>query len=430
MAISVRHSVAQAYGLLFGQPLTIIGLSWLPATAYAIAAGYLIQRMDAAAMAAPALNGLLGGYALLYFATLLVATALFGALIAVPLSRQAFGLREERVAAHLVVGIRELRMFLALLRYYVVVVGALVVLAVAAGITISQGVRSAAAYGAAAGLYGIPLETWLNSAAGAAAVILFSILAVRYGFLLSALAAAEDEVRLGRAAALSRENFWTIMAIMLIVGAPVTVVFIAAEMTFGGFGAAGPGLAPANAMIFAGILAAGLVILHALSAGASAGAYSEMAEAAAQESGHVERAPYRAFEPAMVSADMRTAQGEHGESASWEFHPPPTTDALSSNTEHVAEAPTMDWVPPPDAHFGSDPHDAQPDGPTQPEAAQNGWAAAESLPTARMEAERLSQNGVRQPADALGQPLDAEFLLPPLERAGAMAAQSGFHTSE
>ncbi len=412
-AISVRHSLAQAYGLLFGQPLTIIGLSWLPAAVYAVAAGDLLRRMEATAAATPMSSGSLG-YVFLYLAILFVATALFGALIAVPLARQVFGVREERVAAHLVVGIRELRMFVALLRYYGTILGVLVVLTVVAGIAIDQGVGFAAAHGVAASLYGIPLKTWLNSIAGAAAIILFSALAVRYGFLLAALAAVEDEVRLARAAALSRGNFWAIMTILLIISAPVVVVFLAGEMTFGGLGGTGLGLAPANAMTFAGILAAALVVLHALSAGASAGTYSEMAEAAAQEGERIEHATYRSFEPVMASADLGTAQGEHGGSHAWEFHSVPTTEARSSNTQHIAEAPTMDWVPPPDADFGSDPHDAQPDGLMQPEAAQDGTAAAELQPTARTEAEWPDHN----------------HLLPPLESVGTMTAQSGFHTSE
>jgi hypothetical protein len=88
--ISVRHSVAQAYGLLFGRPLTVIGLTWLPAVFYAVAADFLIHRMDAAmATAVPSANGLFGQYAFFYFIALVVATAFYGAVIAVPLTRQA-----------------------------------------------------------------------------------------------------------------------------------------------------------------------------------------------------------------------------------------------------------------------------------------------------------------------------------------------------
>ncbi len=146
--ISVRHCVAQAYGLLFGQPFTLIGLTWLPALFYALATAWLIQRMDMAmAAAVPSGDGILGQYALFYFALLVVATALFGGTIAVSLTRQAFALREERVAAYLVIGARELRLFFALTRYYALTVMTLLVFATAAGIAVSQGTNYASVHG-------------------------------------------------------------------------------------------------------------------------------------------------------------------------------------------------------------------------------------------------------------------------------------------
>src|SRR3974390_1306181 len=114
--ITVRHAAAAGYGLLFGRPLTVLGLTWLPAAVYAAVASTLVRDMsEAMAYATPAISGVAARYVFVYFTGLVVATAAFGALIAVPLTRQAFGLRDEPVMAHLVVGPREGRMFFALL---------------------------------------------------------------------------------------------------------------------------------------------------------------------------------------------------------------------------------------------------------------------------------------------------------------------------
>ena len=384
--ISVRHGVAQAYGLLFGRPLTVVGLTWLPAVFYAIAAGYFIQRMNAAmAVAVPSASGLFGQYAFFYFAALVVVTALFGAVISVPLTREAFGLRDERVAVHFVIGAREFRMFLALLGYYAILVAALVVLAIGGGVAISQATHYAASHGVAQSWLGVPLESWLNSAGGTIATIALLVLSCRYGFFLDAVAAAEDRARLGRASALSRGNFWSIAAIWLFVGLPAGAVLIACEMTFSGitpssFASVGP-------MIFAGILAGGLVVLHALAAGASAGAYSELAEAAAQENEpypqhapqHAYVAPATAFaqaapeavaesqpqveqtpvtiadEPQLSTAYEVEATGAAALVAAPALEAAPAMDIVTPEADHAAQ----DWVAPPaDAHFGSDPHDA------------------------------------------------------------------------
>ena len=408
--ISVRHSVAEAYGLLFGKPLTVLGLTWLPAVFYAAAADFLIHRMNAAMAAAiPVASGLLGEYAFFYFVALLVITAFFGAVIAVPLTRQAFGLRDERVAAYFVVGAREFRLFFAFLRYYVALTSVLVLFAIAAGVAITQGVHYATAHGIPAVWHGLPLETWFNSGAGAIAVIGLSLLTVRYGFFLDAIAGAEDHTRLSRAAALSQGNFWPIAITLFVVGVPASLILLACEMTFGGLNLAGLGLSSAAATPFAGILAAGLVVLHTLSAGASAGAYAELAEAVTHDPEPLRApatvAPY--VGPAEVYASAQHAVDPELPPLPAELPPepvvtsaaeglPPIAPELSAPAAEVppsaedatfqaemseaaqitepmeiitpeAESgaplppqPSAEWVaPPPDAHFGSDPHDAQ-----------------------------------------------------------------------
>jgi hypothetical protein len=447
--------------------------------------------MNAAmALALPSAGGLLGQYSFFYFAALVVLTAFFGAVIAVPLTRQAFGLREEQVAAHFVVGMRELLLFLALLRYYAIVVTALVVLAVGGGIVISQAVHYASAHGYPSEWQGVPLETWLNSSALTIATILTAVLAVRYGFFLDAIAAVEDRSRLSRASALTRGSFWPVLVILCVVALPAGLVVLSCEMTFGGLSLASVGLAPADATPFAGILAAGLVVLHALSAGASAGAYTELAEAAAHE-------PIIGtatdLSPAMVYASANVATAEP---VAYQAEPAATVEHVAAEATPVEsavppmeiatpEAPTAipgghiathelenaaaalagagDWMaPPPDAHFGSDPHDAQHhahEDKTEPLAAAftEAEAAAAAHPVAAQNAEpaqsadivpELAAEHAAAESDVAGDPdaaqpvgfdghpvpehaLHAEFPAPPLDPAGVLAAQQqqqGFHS--
>ncbi|HTW33780.1 MAG TPA: hypothetical protein VMD53_04110 [Rhizomicrobium sp.] len=482
--ISVRHSVAQAYGLLFGRPLSVIGLTWLPAVFYAVAADFLIHRMDAAmATAVPSANGLFGQYAFFYFVALVVATAFFGAVIAVPLTRQAFGLREEQVAVHLVVGGREFRLFFAFLRYYAIAVTTLVVLAVGAGVAITQGTPYAAAHGVPAVWQGYPLETWANSIAGAVTVIIFSVIAVRYGFFLDAIAAVEDHARLRRAASLSRGNFWAIATTLFIAAMPACLLLLACEMTFGGLRLSTLGLAAAETTPFAGILAAGLVVLHALLAGASAGAYAEMAEQMAQEGEpyepvHAPAAVYAQAPAAFVAPAETTYQAEVPHMAAPEI-PPMEIATPEADAVQAATAPAPDWMPPPpDAHFGSDPHDAQHHDmnlhhelPTEalaaavaaaeahPVEAQNApvesptetpvvaetaaesiaaeHGAAEPTPPAESgaEAQPAASEAATQVVGFDGHPTElpehahnAEFPPPPLDPAGVLSAQAGFHS--
>jgi hypothetical protein len=490
--ISVRHCVAQAYGLLFGRPLTVIGLTWLPAVFYAVGADFLIHRMNAAmAVAVPSAGGLFGQYAFFYFVGLVVATAFFGSVIAVPLTRQAFGMREEQVAVHLVVGAREFRLFFAYLRYYAITVTTLAALAIGAGVAITQGTHYAAAHGVPAVWQGYPLETWFNSVAGAVTVIVFSAIAVRYGFFLDAIAALEDRARLARAASLSRGNFWAIATTLFVVAVPASLVLLACEMTFGGLNLAVLGLPSADATPFAAILATGLVVLHTLTAGASAGAYAEMAEAIVQEN-DLYQAPDLSPAAVYAQAPAIAETMYHVEAPPTVETPAPAIKIVTPEAAQFEPAAAMAhgvWMaPPPDAHFGSDPHDAQPHGVTlheepqveplaaavaeaaaaaHPVEAQNAsmdtlpdaTAAASSAEPVEVEVVQAQQavgeyaihdytgaeiGAVPHPgADATaaqvvgfdGHPAEvpdhahnAEFPPPPLDPAGVMSTQQGFHT--
>jgi hypothetical protein len=357
--ISLRHSAAQAYGLLLGRPLTVIGLTWLPAAFYGVACNALIGRIDTAL--AGGAHGLYGEYTLLCFLALLAATALFGSVIAVPLTRQALGLREGMVIAHLVIGARELRMFFALLFYYGLLAASLALLAVAAGVAITQGLPYAAAHNVPAAVEGIPLELWLDAAAWTLAAVWTLYLVARFGFLLDAVAGCESHTRLGRAAALSRGSFWTIVAALAVATLPATVTLIACEMTFGGLSSHGA----SASIVFSAILTAGLVVLHALMAGASAGAYASATEETTEVE-HATEEEHGYYQPAPVFAHFRSADAERAVAAMPEavamgqVAAPCAVAAIAAAVAPtvVTHGAELGWVPPPPAaHYGTDGHD-------------------------------------------------------------------------
>ncbi len=311
--ISVRHGVARAYGFLFGRLFQVLGLSWLPALFYAVAATFLIERLSAAMQSAvPADANLLGEYALFYLLALITVTAFLGAVIAVPLTREAMGRHDEWAAAHFVVGPREGRMFFALLRFYAVIVIAAIALAFAVGIAVTTAARYAETQHLQLDWAGIRFQVWLNLAAALVAAAVFLIVAARLSFLLAPMAAAEKHVSLARAVRMSRGNFWRTAFVYLAVGVPTALLLLTCETSFGGLemGKTLPSgmqafytVAPSHIAIFATVLAVGLVVLQALFAGASAAAYEELADAAAYETAQ-EAVPAAAFhEPAMAFAD-------------------------------------------------------------------------------------------------------------------------------
>ena len=446
--ISVRHGIARAYGFLFGRLFQVLGLSWLPAVFYAVAATYLIERMSGAMQSAvPADAGLLGEYALFYLLALVTVTAFLGAVIAVPLTREALGQRDEPVAAHFVVGPREARMFFALLRFYAVVIIASIGLAFAVGIAVT----TAAHYVEVRHLHfdwaGIRFQIWLNLGAALIAAAVFLIVAARLSFMLAPMAAAEKHVSLARAARMSRGNFWRIAFIYLVAGFPTTLLLLTCETSFGGLemGKTLPSgmqafytVAPDHIAIFAAILAVGLVVLQALFAGASASAYDELADAGAYEASPVST-PASAFrEPAVAFADA--GPRDFGDTRPTDHHDHELREDLASRAAAEAAMPMLVATQPetqpeehaaaPDAHEVQSPV-LQDEAPAHSGEPEHDAAAAhvEALPQVEeyqatvehTEAATHAEAGAEQVEEA---PVIVEHHpeVPPLDPVGAMAA--------
>jgi hypothetical protein len=279
--VPVRDSVVRGYTFLFARFFTVLGLGWLPAAFYGIACSWLLRAVSTGALGAPPSSGAFNQYSLGYLAAMLLVTAFFSAPMLIPFTREALGMHEEAVAAHFSYGPREWRLFVALLRFFGIVGGALFVLVVGSGIAISQ-------FAPGGAWLGVPGASWLNFLALTIVLSTGAFLSVRLGFFLAPIAAVEGHANLARAWVLSRQNFWRLAAIFLAVAIPMLFVVLIWEYALWGsdLGAAtrvsGSGalaifkLQYDHSISIAAMLAAALMAVNALFAPAAAEAYQAL----------------------------------------------------------------------------------------------------------------------------------------------------------
>ena len=280
--VPVGRSIAQAYGFLFGRILTVVSLSWVAAVFF----GALRETMFALdPMTMPVIAQPLP--ALLHLATFLAALLLICA-VAIPLTREALGDRGDWTLAHFVIGGREVRLFLALIRLYVVLI-AVIVLCVLAVIGAAYGAKAALAQWPAAAQSGLPIEAIARGATIAIATIVALYVALRLSFFVYPVAAAEPHASLRRAWELGGGNVLRILAVVLAIAVPVYALVIAGEYALMGqrlfdtvhsFLTTVPrDMQPMHALFaaHAGAISLGaavlMVVMAALTAGASASAY-------------------------------------------------------------------------------------------------------------------------------------------------------------
>jgi hypothetical protein len=314
--VPVRNSVVRGYTFLFARFFTVAGLGWLPAAFYGVACSWLLRATSTGALGAPPASGAFNQYSLGYLAAMLLVTAFFSAPMLIPFTREALGMHEEAVAAHFSYGPREWRLFVALLRFFGLVGGALFVLIVGGGIAISQFAPQGA-------WLGVSAASWLNTLALAVVLSTGAFLSVRLGFFLPPIAAVEGHGSLARAWVLSRRSFWRLAAIFLAVTIPAVFVVLLWEYALWGsdLGAAAQSTGSDALALFklqydhsisiAVMLAVALMAVNALLAAASAAAYQaldseegETAASAPQSDWGIHRAP--AFADA-GSRDVREA---------------------------------------------------------------------------------------------------------------------------
>ncbi|HEX2592207.1 MAG TPA: hypothetical protein VHL34_11965 [Rhizomicrobium sp.] len=278
----VRESILRGYTFLFARFFTVAGLGWLSAAFYGLACSWLLRAVSTGALGAPPASGAFNQYSLGYLVALLVVTAFFSAPMLIPFTREALGMHEEPVAAHFSYGPREWRLFVALLRFFGLVGGAMFVLIVASGVAISAFANPQIVF------LGTPLSVWLSLLSEVAVLALAAFLAVRLGFFLGTIAAVEGHASLARAWALSRQNFWHLTLVFLAVAVPATIVVFfveyalwgselaAAVQTTGSVAAAWFKLQYDHSISISALLAVALTAVNALLAAASASAYSSI----------------------------------------------------------------------------------------------------------------------------------------------------------
>ena len=220
--VSVGRSIAQAYGFLFRRILTVIGLSWVAAT-------FFIVLRKALLGLGPVPHDIIAHWpvALEHLGGVIAALLLLCA-IAVPLTRAALGDAMEWSLAHFVIGARELRLFAALVRLYLIVI-AVVVLCALGMAGIGMGAKMALAQWPALAGTGLPVKEIAVGIGALIAVLVTIYVSVRLSFLLYAIAAAEPHASLKRSWDLAKGNVLRMFLIVLAIVLPICALLVAAD---------------------------------------------------------------------------------------------------------------------------------------------------------------------------------------------------------
>ncbi|HEY1962866.1 MAG TPA: hypothetical protein VGG69_10640 [Rhizomicrobium sp.] len=211
--IPVRQTVSYAYSFTFGQIGTIIGLCWLPLVVIAVLQ-FLPYALGGNPLA-PAENATaLGRQELQSLATSLLVLLLY-AIMCVPVTRQALGLRQGGAIVHFAIGMPEFRAFGALLLFF------LMTRLMELGISLLSLLIGRIAQSAGGALAGFVLALGML-----AAVAAFVYAIARLGFVLLPVTVAENQVSLTRAWMLTKGNFWRILGVALAVLLPLYLLYI------------------------------------------------------------------------------------------------------------------------------------------------------------------------------------------------------------
>lgn len=211
--IPVGKTIAYAYGFTFGNFLTVLGLSWVPLTMMAVVGYFTIPAYFAGMQAmfatgdASSFSGA-SGLMFLFYAVMLVGFVM----IYVALARQALGLRSGPAFLYFSLDAAFWRLLGAYLLTFLILVGGMILAAIASGILI-------AIIGA------------LASVAFLIVVLGMIYLLLRLFFLQAPLAVTEGRKILSRSWSLSRGNFWRIFGILAAIVIPFVVVQLVVQMT-------------------------------------------------------------------------------------------------------------------------------------------------------------------------------------------------------
>jgi hypothetical protein len=223
MKIPFEKTLAGAFKFMFSNFLSMIGITWFPFLLLGLLAAGLVasflplfdtllntasDKWDAPQMI-PLVSSLLGSFALLFVAMLLVY-----AMVGVGLMRKALGQHPEPVYFFFSLGEQVWRMIGAFLLLMLLAWGLMIAFALGlAAVSFALSKFAPAAQALVTGL--------LTFAAILAGIYTF----VRLQFFLPAVVVAEHHIGLHRSWNLGRGNFWRIVGIMILVSLPPYIVF-------------------------------------------------------------------------------------------------------------------------------------------------------------------------------------------------------------
>jgi hypothetical protein len=238
--IPVFETIKAAYGFVFAHLGAIIGLIWVPMVGVTILGFFVEQRYyNAAADALASNNYVRLGPSVISLLCYFMAAILLYAVMFVPVTQLALAQRKDGAVFHFALGPAERRMFRALaglmaFLFLPFLITAYLFRVVAAMTVPGRGASLLAAGGA---------EVLLVLSCFALACI-----ALRFAFLLPAVAVNEEGPVLPRAWILSGGNFWRILGIVLATLGPVALAGGAIQYALQGPRAVMPQFANSSAM--------------------------------------------------------------------------------------------------------------------------------------------------------------------------------------
>ena len=234
--IPVWRTIGRAYGFTFGNLAAIIGLIWLPMTVLLVGGYFAIAHYFDGVLTAIANGNRYAAYSGAgYFYLYRIGSLLLEAVIAVSVMRLALGQRAKPAFVHFRLGPTELRMFVALVAYALVVVALellaiVLVLIAAVALGYSIGLLAPATGLSAATLSLCAVVALLVSFVGALVFV-----TVRLAFLLVPVTVCENRIDLIRAWEVTRGNFWRAFWISLFVGLPTWLLYAGIQFAVIGF---------------------------------------------------------------------------------------------------------------------------------------------------------------------------------------------------
>lgn len=225
--LPVFGTIARAYGFAFGNLGTIIGLIWVPlllltGATYFLAVQLLsaVGRLSASDMTAA--DELQRSEFIFY--DFVFGVVFLYAVMAVPVMRQALGLRKGHAVIHFGVGAAAFRTFAALFLLYLLVMTVSIVSVYAFVLIFLVVAMGGTAIGSVAGIS----PAVATGVSGIAVWVVYlgatTYVNVRLSFFVVALTVAENRIDLLRAWNLTRGKFWRIFWILFAVRAPLFII--------------------------------------------------------------------------------------------------------------------------------------------------------------------------------------------------------------